>query len=71
MPDTGIECISYIYNNERYILYENEKNKELSDVPSSWTAIKLLEDDDIIVEKVKTASNFIEIFNIIKQIIDN
>ncbi|BBL61256.1 ferrous iron transport protein B [Methanobrevibacter arboriphilus] len=45
-----------------------EKNKELSDVPSSWTAIKLLEDDDIIVEKVKTASNFIEIFNEVEKL---
>lgn len=40
-----------------------EENKELLDVPSSWTAIKLLENDDIIVEKVKSVSNFIEIFN--------
>jgi len=40
-----------------------EKNKELTDVPSSWTAIKLLEDDDVIIKKVKNASNFIEIFN--------
>ncbi|WP_297898494.1 ferrous iron transport protein B [Methanobrevibacter sp.] len=45
-----------------------EKNKELMDVPSSWTAIKLLENDDIIIEKVKSSSNFIEIFNEVEKV---
>lgn len=39
------------------------ENKDLLDVPASWTAIKLLENDDVIVEKVKAVPNFIEIFN--------
>ncbi|MBZ9571365.1 ferrous iron transport protein B [Methanobrevibacter sp. TMH8] len=45
-----------------------EKNKELLDVPSVWTAIKLLENDDIIIEKVKSAKNFIEIFNEVEKL---
>lgn len=40
-----------------------EENKELLDVPSSWTTIKLLENDDILTEKIKSVPNFIEIFN--------
>ncbi|RBQ22937.1 hypothetical protein ALNOE001_13260 [Candidatus Methanobinarius endosymbioticus] len=55
----GAELDEHIKDLENLI----EENNQLSDVPSSWTVIKLLENDDIVVEKVKTLPNFIEIFN--------
>lgn len=45
-----------------------EKNEEFLDVPSSWIAIKLLENDDQIIEKVKNTQNFIEIFNEVEKL---
>jgi len=45
-----------------------EKNEDLSDVPSSWIAIKLLENDDLIIEKVKSNQNFIEISNEVEKL---
>ncbi|MDR3063596.1 MAG: ferrous iron transport protein B, partial [Methanobrevibacter sp.] len=40
-----------------------EEDKNLLDVPSRWTAIKLLENDDIIKEKVEGSSKSEVIFN--------
>jgi len=39
-----------------------KEDVEFSNLPSSWIAIKLLEDDDIIVEKAKKQNNSQEIF---------
>ena len=41
---------------------EIEKDSSLMDVPSVWTAIKLLEKDTIVIEKVKNSSNSSKIF---------
>lgn len=39
-----------------------EKDEKLLDVPSLWTAIKLLEDDSIIIQKVQNSPQSSEIF---------
>lgn len=39
-----------------------EKDKNLLDVPSIWTAIKLLEKDSIVIKKVQNSKNSSEIF---------
>ena len=51
-----------------------EKDEKLLDVPSLWTAIKLLEDDSIIIQKVQNSPQSSEIFteldNVLKHITD-
>ncbi|WP_409199884.1 ferrous iron transport protein B [Methanobrevibacter sp. DSM 116169] len=42
---------------------EIEKDNNLLDVPSEWTAIKLLEEDEIVIEKVQNSSNVNQIIN--------
>lgn len=49
----GDELREHLGELQEYI----EKDKVLSDVPSLWTAIKLLENDEIIVEKVENSNN--------------
>ncbi|MDR3223530.1 MAG: ferrous iron transport protein B [Methanobrevibacter sp.] len=45
-----------------------EEDKNLLDVPSSWTAIKLLENDKIIIEKVKKSFIKDKIFNEVEKV---
>ncbi|WP_407452995.1 ferrous iron transport protein B [Methanobrevibacter sp.] len=49
-----------------------EKDEKLLDVPSQWTAIKLLENDSIIIQKVQnspqSSSIFTELDNVLKHI---
>lgn len=60
----GTELSEHLRELQKLIEY----NDNLLDVPSSWTAIKLLENDDIIIEKVKRVQNFIEIFNEVEKL---
>ncbi len=52
-----------------------EKDEKLLDVPSQWTAIKLLENDSIIIQKVQnspqSSSIFTELDNVLKHIKDD
>ena len=62
-----------VYGNElkshlddiRELIREDE---EFSNLPSSWVAIKLLEDDEIIIEKAKELPNADEIFQEVKKL---
>ncbi len=47
------------------------KDQSLLDVPSYWTAIKLLEDDEIIMDKVQESSNSNEIFLEVRKVKDH
>lgn len=47
------------------------KDPSLLDVPSFWTAIKLLEDDDIIIDKVQHSSNSNAIFLELRKVKDH
>lgn len=60
----GTELTEHLEDLKKLIEY----NEELLDARSSWTAIKLLENDEIIIEKVKSAKNFIEIFNEVEKL---
>ena len=44
------------------------KDKDLLNVSKSWTAIKLLENDEFITKKVKSSKNFLEIFNEVEKL---
>jgi len=68
-------------DSSRKLVYGNELNEHLSDlqklieedknllnVPSSWTAIKLLENDDIIIEKVENSSYSTKIFKEVEKL---
>jgi len=54
----GKELGEHLYDLQKFI----EKDKDLLNVPSLWTAIKLLENDDIILEKVKSSKHKDKIF---------
>lgn len=45
-----------------------EEDKHLLNVPSSWTAVKLLENDDIIIKKVKNSSISEKIFKEVEKL---
>ena len=62
-----------VYGNElnehlAEIQEEIEKDENLLDVPSSWTAIKLLEKDEVILEKVENSTNYDNIMEITKNV---
>ena len=54
----GIELGEHLSDLQKLI----EEDENLLNVPSSWTAIKLLENDEIIIEKVKKSSYHLKIF---------
>ena len=54
----GKELEEHLQDLQRVI----EEDKNLLNVPSSWTAIKLLENDDIIIEKVNNSTSCGKIF---------
>ncbi|MDR2966945.1 MAG: ferrous iron transport protein B [Methanobacteriaceae archaeon] len=54
----GKELGEHLQDLQKFI----EEDKSLLNVPSSWTAIKLLENDDIIIEKVKNSRFSAKIF---------
>lgn len=62
-----------VYGNElnehlAEIQEEIEKDKNLLDVPSIWTAIKLLEDDDVILAKIEESSNSRNILKVTEKV---
>ena len=54
----GAELTEHLGELEKLIC----KNENLVNVPSSWIAIKLLENDELIIEKVKNSQNSVQIF---------
>jgi ferrous iron transport protein B len=60
----GAELESHLKELENVI----KMDANLLDVPVSWTAIKLLEHDKIIEEKVKESKYFLDIFNEVKKV---
>ncbi|MDR0900793.1 MAG: ferrous iron transport protein B [Methanobrevibacter sp.] len=64
----GAELSEHLKDLESLIGENNKEDNHLSNVPSSWIAIKLLENDDIITEKVKDFKNFLEIFNEVEKL---
>lgn len=60
----GDELREHLGELQEYI----EKDKVLSDVPSLWTAIKLLENDEIIVEKVENSNNSSQIMDEVSKV---
>ncbi|KZX12641.1 ferrous iron transport protein B [Methanobrevibacter curvatus] len=60
----GAELESHLKELEKVI----KRDISLLDVPVSWTAIKLLEHDKIIEEKVKESKYFLDIFNEVKKV---
>ncbi|KZX16464.1 ferrous iron transport protein B [Methanobrevibacter cuticularis] len=59
--DDGKELLE-IPEKHNSIIQAIEKDKNLLDVPATWTAIKLLENDKIVTEKVKASPEFRNIF---------
>ncbi len=60
----GEELREHLGDIQNYI----EKDKVLNDVPSIWTAIKLLEDDKIVVEKVESSQYGPQIMKEVKKV---